>query len=294
MNTSMFQQNMTFGAYRLLEQIGTGQSGEVWSALSRDDARLLALKIFCAGEDASQLAEYEFRMATKFDHINILRPSKMEIIDTYPVIVMPLCEGRSVDSIAGNLSQSMAWRLLYDISSALTCIHAQGYGHFDIKPSNILWDGTRYLVTDFSSCISILGNDEARPSSDSSSFCFDAPERHLTPQTVASDIWSLGATVFYLFMGCHIFNGMGGGAQQENTPLPYMRKSMPELSTIVTRCLFFSPRERATSETIEAVAEKQLEQIRGQKPARPIKLIPDSDTALMKNHDFWPDEMIEK
>lgn len=187
-----------------------------------------------------------------------------------------------VEAAAGCFREKMIWELIEAVSGALSEIHGKEYGHFDVKPSNILWDGKRFIL------------DKKCPeetASDSSSFRFDAPELN-TQRCSASDIWSFGATVFYLYMGCYVFNGLGGKGQHCDSPIPYMRKSLPKLSKLVQECLEFDPEKRPTAEEINSIARAELEKVNAYSPQRSLKQ-GRKNSNQAGNMEFWPDIMEE-
>lgn len=275
---------------KLLHLLGSGESGEVWSALTNDN-KIIALKIYSGKNEAKSKATYEYNMARCFSHENILAYQGISFFESHPVLHLPCCEGRSVDGIASYFSERMIWKLIVEISDALTEIHSKGFAHFDIKPSNILWDGQKFILSDFGACMNISNASFAGIESDSSSYKFNAPELN-TKHCTASDIWSLGATIFYLYMGCHIFNGLGGKAQHQDSPIPFMRKSLPTLSRLVHDCLDFDPEKRPTSRAINEIAKNELIKLNGCTTNRNPRHTPEEGSASGKS-DFWPEPMIE-
>lgn len=280
--------NDVLGNYKLQNLLGRGQSGEVWSAIGNE---VVALKIFDCTDNAKRLAEREFSMATKFNHPNILRPTSVCELSGRTVIVMPLCKGRSVDGVAGFVGEENIWRLILHISSALTEIHQQGYAHCDVKPSNILWTGEKFLLSDFSSCRQI-GKDAENldVADDKSSFRYQAPEAAAHRIAPASDVWSLGASVFHLFMGVPVFCGLGGRAQTSQSPIPYMRKECKALSQLISDCLRYDPAERPTAEHVANLAETQLRKWPNRAAIRPKRATQTAQSAV-PTECFWPGEM---
>lgn len=243
--------------YRMERIIGQGDNSQVWIAAKIDEGALVALKVM--NDDAAN--DY-YTVARRVEHPNIVRPMDMLSHGTQSVIVMPLCAGRSVESLAGYASERQAWHLLADIASALDALHSTGIAHGNVYAENILWDGERFLLTGFSSARSV--GDGGRP---------------------ADDIWQLGATIFYLCMGCHVFNGMGMKVQRPTSPLPYMRKSMPRLSETVQRCLSYDG--RISAKELVAMANKGRETYTTDDRQHKVNTV---STRQLKV-DFWPDEM---
>lgn len=245
------------GDYRIERIIGQGDNSQVWFAANMNDGTMAALKVMI-----SNSASRCYTNSCCVEHPNIVRPTAMFNDDGKGILVMPPCMGRSVEGLAGYVSEQQAWQLLTDMASALTALHSAGMAHGNVCAENILWDGGRFLLTGFSNSRAV--SDGGRP---------------------ADDVWQLGATIFYLCMGCHVFNGMGMKAQRPTSPLPYMRKSMPQLSETVQRCLAYSGRPSAGE--LLAMAEKGQKAYTG--GGRQYKIVA-SNPRRLKN-DFWPDAM---
>jgi serine/threonine protein kinase len=282
MMTLIHKTGSILGNYKLINLLGRGQGGELWAAVNKEG---VAIALKCFTPDASVItAESEFHRGKTLNHPNILSPLSFEVIEEAAVITMPLCEGRSVDNIIGYCTEAVAWKLILEIGSALTYLHARNLCHGDVKPSNILWTGKAFLLTDFGSCFE---SGSGRSAGDSSSFLFAAPDNIKTEK---SDIWSLGASVFNLVMGSMVFNGLGGKAQRRDSPIPYMRKSMPELSEFVMSCLSYDPSIRPSASEIVSLAEQNIKRIEDVNIMRPLKqnvLISEAD----EYGSFWPDKM---
>lgn len=282
MMTAAHMPGCSIAGYKLVTLLGKGQGGEVWSAVGKDGV-VIALKLFAAATPHEN-AKAEYDCGKSLGHPNIVTPLSFGMKDDGAFIVMPLYEGRSVDNAAGHFQEAMAWKLIYDISSALAYLHAERLCHGDVKPSNILRNGVNFLLADFGSCFEVK---TGSPANDLSSYLFSAPE---VIKTEKSDIWSLGATVFNLVMGSQVLNGLGGRSQREETEIPFMRKSMPELSAFVVECLLFHPSSRPSAKEVLLLAEDNLKRLSGQDRIRPIKKAA-AITIQDEFDSFWPEIM---
>lgn len=240
----------TVGCYRLIEKIGIGQHSEVWMAQDVSHEEFVALK----------LTSEQCKISTIVEHPNILCPKEQFSFEQKHAIVFPLCVGRSVKSIGGEVGEFALWNMLRDISAALAVIHSKGSAHGSIRPSHILYTGKEFVITQ---------------------------PKAMSYYKITDDIWDVGATIFFMCMGCHVFQGHGRKAQKKDSPLPYMRKSMPELSEIVRNCLDINVKQRPTAEWLFAISNDKL-----------LNWVPRKrEFRRTERHniniatDFWPDEM---
>ena len=96
-----FREGQAIKGAKVLQFLGFGESGEVWSALT-DDNNIIALKLFTSDKDKN-IAKHEYDMANRFTHENILKPLDILFIDSYPALLLPYCKGGSVDGVAGTV-----------------------------------------------------------------------------------------------------------------------------------------------------------------------------------------------
>jgi serine/threonine protein kinase len=193
------------GRYRLVEPIGRGGMGVVWRArdetLGRDVAVnevLLAVDLpESERTEAYRRAIREARAAALLDHPDIVTVHDVVTEDDRPWIVMELVSGVSLDRAAPLRPQAVA-AIGLRILGALRVAHRRGILHRDVKPTNILLaDDGRVVLTDFG--IASLEGDPSitRTGAFVGSPGFVAPERlRESPAGPASDLWSLGATLY--------------------------------------------------------------------------------------------------
>ncbi len=209
------------GRYLLQHPIGRGAMGTVWRAqdslLARDvavkEVRLRGAPPDAPGspgggpvtEETRVLYERtlrEARTAARLNHPAVITVfDVIEEADGCPWIVMELIQGRSLEQIVaedGPLPPQQAADLGGRLLSALRCAHAAGILHRDVKPSNVLLGaGGRAVLTDFG--IATLEGDTGLTQAGMvmGTPGFTAPERvRGEPASPASDLWSLGATLF--------------------------------------------------------------------------------------------------
>ncbi|MDT7573508.1 MAG: eukaryotic-like serine/threonine-protein kinase, partial [Actinomycetota bacterium] len=197
------------GRYRLLDRLGSGGMGTVWRAQDGVLGRDVAVKevTFPPGvsdEEREVLRERtrrEARAAARLDHPSAVTVYDVAEEDGTPYLVMELVEARTLAEVVrtdGPLSPRQTAEIGIAVLGALEAAHAQGIVHRDVKPGNVLLrDDGRVVLTDFG--IATFTGDSSITSTGLllGSPSYIAPERAQgeTPGP-ASDLWSLGATLF--------------------------------------------------------------------------------------------------
>jgi serine/threonine protein kinase len=254
--------------YRLLRRLGGGGFSEVWLSEDAKTGLIVALKIYAPGtgldEDGARLFSHEFSLVFNLNHSNLLKPSYFDICELTPYLVMPFCERGSTVKLAGRISEDEAWKFLHDVASGLAYLHGQESPviHQDIKPDNILIDGGgHYLITDFG--ISAKARSTLRKSvgkqTSGGTLAYMAPERFGKDNIPikASDIWSLGATLYELLSGDVPFGEHGGLIQKSGAEIPNIRGNWSnDLKKTVEHCMQPEAWDRPTAAQIVAWTEQ--------------------------------------
>jgi eukaryotic-like serine/threonine-protein kinase len=148
----------------------------------------------------------EARICARLNHPSIVTVHDVIQQDDRPWVVMELIEGRGLDAVVrdeGPLELEQVADVGYQALDALGHAHAAGVLHRDIKPSNIMLtaDGG-IIITDFG--IATLEG-EVRLTQEGGvigSPGYLAPEQvQGEDATSASDVWALGATLYFLAEG---------------------------------------------------------------------------------------------
>ena len=236
--------------YLLKKFIDSGGFSEVWLV---EDTKLeneeVALKVYIPDkgldEHGIKLFREEFKILKGLSHSSLLRPSYFDVFNRSPYLIMDYCQRGSATKLIGNIKEEEAWHFLHDVASGLAYLHEQEPPiiHQDIKPNNILINSRgKYLITDFG--ISSKARSTLRRSVSEAKISMTAayapPEKFEKNLTImASDIWSLGATLFELLEGdVPFYYFKGGEAQLSGAQIPTMKeKWSPNLKKIVTLCL---------------------------------------------------------
>ncbi len=197
------------GRYLLQRQIGQGGMGAVWLAVDKVLGREVAVKRLGMFSDRGALdlvrAEREARLAARLNHPHVVAVFDFVAEGDEQWLVMEHVAGTDLAAVTaddGGLAPAEAAALLAQVAAALVAAHTAGIVHRDVKPSNILIaaDGTAKLA-DFGiarardSTVTVSGSVTGSPA-------YLAPEVAAgQPATEASDVWSLGATLYQALTG---------------------------------------------------------------------------------------------
>jgi serine/threonine protein kinase len=209
------------GRYRLRHVVGRGGMGVLWAARDEMLGRDVAVKelrppLDAAGEHNALVRERalrEARAAARVTHPSAVTVYDVVEEDGRPWIVMELLPPRTladVLAVEGPLAPGRVARIGLDLLDALTTAHQAGVLHRDVKPGNILFADGRAVLVDFG--IATLDGDASLTSTGLllGSPAFMSPERARGERpTPASDLWSLGATLFTAVEGVSPFRRDG-------------------------------------------------------------------------------------
>lgn len=280
----------TFGSYRIVRELGRGGMGVVYEAESEDDGRIVALKLLLSGLDADDARKRflrEGRVAARLMHPNTVYVFGTQEIDGLPTIAMEYVAGGTLEDLVrerGPLPPADAMRMIGQVIDGLEAAHAGGILHRDVKPSNcfVAQDGT-VKVGDFGLSRPTDGGEDMRVTQTGMILgtpAYSPPEQLLgEPLDVRSDIYSVGATLYFLLTGALPFPGtnpmavlasvLQGTPAAPETHRPEIPKA---LSAIVLRAMARQPADRFASyadlrDALEALDESQVQ------PAKPVARI---------------------
>ena len=269
----MLEQNQIFAdKYKLLRKIGSGSFGDVW--LAEYQGVEVAVKIYNQLDQRGvEDFKAEFKIAFELNHTNLLHISNYDVCDNHPFLVMPYCPNGSAEKLINNADEKTLWHFIRDVAAGLAYLHRQDppLVHQDIKPANILLDKQGdFIITDFgiSKRIRSSLNKSARNIT-AGTTAYMGPERfgkHPAP-IKASDIWSLGATIFEIMTGDVPFGNIGGSLQINGAVVPEIEENYTErLKQLVEDCLACDPWDRPTAEELSEYASDVL---KGRTPETP-------------------------
>ncbi|WP_242614573.1 serine/threonine-protein kinase [Actinomadura roseirufa] len=204
--------------YRLVTQVGRGGMGTVWQAHDEVLGRDVAVKevILPHGlTDEERTVHHkrtfrEARTAARLGHPGVVTVYDVVEEDDRPWIIMELIKSRSLDQVIkqeGPMEPRRAAEIGRQMLAALHAAHDAGVLHRDVKPSNVLVTATgragdRAVLTDFG--IATASGDATLTQTGlvMGSPAYIAPERARGRVAgPASDLWSLGVTLYAMVHG---------------------------------------------------------------------------------------------
>lgn len=271
-----------FGAYDILEELGSGGMGKVYRGRDRALERIVAIKILSARYSADEAFIQRFlteaRSAARLNHPNIVQVYDLGLCGKTYYIAMEFVDGESLASRlsrAGRFGEAEAVSFVRQACMALAAAHAERIVHRDVKPDNMMLTrkGVLKLVD-----MGLAKRGAEDPSVTQEGFCVGTPD-YIAPEQIRAvkdidgraDIYSLGASLFHLVTGRTPF---GGGpspvivSRHLSDPLPDPRQFVPSLSEGLWRVLqrmMEKDRERRYQSCAEV--EYDLARLVGDRPA---------------------------
>jgi hypothetical protein len=235
--------------------------GQVYEAEETESGRRVAMKILSRGLGDDEERERflsEGRLAASLSHPNTVYVFGTTEVQGFPVIAMELAPGGTLKDLLVNgvpLTSAAAVDAVLQVIAGLEAAAAIGILHRDIKPSNCFVHGDgRVLVGDFGLSVATegRGGSTTSPGAILGTPGFASPEQlRGDALDLRSDIYSVGATIFYLLAGRAPFDDQSTTAliTRVATELPpsltALRPEVPKrLAALVAKCLAKKPGDR--------------------------------------------------
>jgi serine/threonine-protein kinase len=204
----VFFRGQTVGKYKILSPLGSGGFGTVYLAEDTWIDKKVAIKVpHRQNVDFGDLLR-EPRLLASLNHPNIVSILTAERQENIFFIVMEYVPGDTLEALISRESQLDLTRTLdytCQICNAVDHAHQQGVIHRDLRPGNVLvTDGGLLKVADFgtSRFIEIAAHGTTVIGSPP----YMAPEQFHGKAVFASDIYSLGITMYQMLTGVLPYN----------------------------------------------------------------------------------------
>jgi serine/threonine protein kinase len=251
--------------YTLEGEIGRGGMGVVYRARDEQLKRRVAIKVLppelAFQGDIRERFKREAQTAGQLLHPHIVPIYSVGEAGGLVYFVMGYVDGESVSGRVkrkGPLPADEARRIMKEVADALGAAHAVSVIHRDIKPDNILLEGTRgrVMVTDFGIAKAISSTSGATLTGAGVAIgtpSFMSPEQAAGEKEidVRSDLYSLGIVAYQMLTGELPFSAptvAGILMKQITEPAPDVRLKRPDvpedLALAVARCLEKDPENR--------------------------------------------------
>ncbi|RLS26802.1 MAG: hypothetical protein DWH70_02170 [Planctomycetota bacterium] len=275
--------NLTMGKYQILEKIGAGGMGQVYKAFHSGTERIVAIKVILGkGKIEPEVVkrfEREVKAAAKLVHSNIITVFDADQADGRIFMVMEYIKGDDLGELLrkkGQLSFSEVVDYILQAAKGLKYAHDQGVIHRDIKPGNILVDSRGNVkIVDMGLAKLESKGDEGSISMLTASASvmgtvdFMSPEQGFSSKNVdaRTDIYSLGATLFFLLTRKVMFQGDNAFEKllaHREAPIPSLSNSRvgisPDLEIIFNKMVAKKVEDRYSSmaEVISAFLKLEM------------------------------------
>ena len=201
-----------FENYNIVNELGNGSYGIVYLCQQIELQKQFATKIIKKSSvkyDYWKRVKTEIEILQKADHPNIIKYIDSYENSEYHFIVMEYVKyGNLSKYVQQNkkLKEVTVSNIIYQMATTLKYLHSLGIMHRDIKPDNILLNGSREFknttyplvkITDFGLAKILTPGEYSRDSCGSILFCSPESLQNKSYNTSA-DIWSLGMNAFFL------------------------------------------------------------------------------------------------
>ena len=255
-----FEPGKTFGNYKIVKHLGSGEVGEVYEAVEAGIGRHIALKVMSARlssdeHRAERLLASVRTVAAELAHPGIVNILAADYAEDRLYIAQTLARGGNLaEAMVSEMSRAQVLAAVRDVADALDYAHGKGFVHRDLKPSNILFfENGSAAISDFgiaegAELAKYL--DYAGPATPGSHYM--SPEQSRDDATVdhRSDLYSLGVMLYEMLVGKVPFTAetpLGIALQHVSEPVPTLPRDVGDLQRVLDGLMAKRPADRLKS-----------------------------------------------
>jgi serine/threonine protein kinase len=265
------------GSYVVIAPLARGGTASVYLAEHEATGERVALKVldpfFCENPELVRRLLAERAISERVRHDGLLEVRLADLsADGVPYTVMEYLDGESLDALVGrgpldrdtSVAIAAIAAIAAQVAAALGALHAAGFVHCDVKPSNVLvlgrsgggdWPRSKLIDFGVARRFDDRSPDEAALAGTPA---YMAPEQWRGEPGPASDVYSLGCMLYELLTGKPVFAG----------PLPYLMAAHrhrlpvrpsehraelpPALERVIVRALAKDPALRPSTAELDA------------------------------------------
>lgn len=271
MQREVFKPGAKAAGFTVLAELGRGAASLIYLVQDPRTKQIWALKHVVKENAKDQRfldqAEKEYEIASRINHPVIRKIPRLiknrKLLQVKEVfLVMEYIDGHSIEKHPPQTFVE-ALSIFKQVARGLSHMHDSGYVHADMKPNNIcVTDDGAVKIIDLGQACSIGETKERIQGTPD----YIAPEQvHRRPITPKTDIFNLGATMYWIFTSQHIPTAIPKGESlvssiddefiEKAKPVSQVNARVPdEISRIVMECVEINPDERP--QTMKAVADR--------------------------------------
>jgi serine/threonine protein kinase/FixJ family two-component response regulator len=264
-------ERLRVGNYDILDKLGTGGTGTVYRARHRKMKRVVALKVLarnlCKDKSFVQRFQREIETIAQLSHPNIVMAYDADEAKVGHYLVMEFVAGQDLATAVqkhGPMGVAEAVGCILQAARGLAYVHARKIIHRDMKPANLLRDAEGIVkVTDLGLARygrgALVSNSLTQAGGVLGTVDYMPPEQAVDSTNLdhRSDIYSLGATLYYLLIGGPPYPGntmVETILKHRDAPIPSLMTARPDVPAALDE-LFRRMLAKTVEERVQSMSE---------------------------------------
>lgn len=283
--------------YLLMDQIGAGGFATCYKVWDQKYQQTFVCKAYQAQEEmekervVSLMNQYsqEIEALCKMFQTYIMRIYNYFMEDNIFFLILEYCPNGSIQDYVkreGPLEGKKLMQYVYQAASALQYCHVKQFAHHDVKPANLLIDENLNIkLADFG--MAQCGTNQCDKYGGTVAYLAPEVFQRQPYDPFKSDVWSFGATVFYMASGVIPFSANSPSEMKSlicNGCYILPRNISPEIRKLIKNTMIVRPEERWNMEQVLGfVKQFQETKISSHNSASGLLLIQPRNSTIMKN-----------